>query len=63
MKSKSAKPQFKMTVRMTDDRKAPHEFFTVKSARHYAKEICGNHNITKITLAGPDVSMTIFGAE
>lgn len=63
MKSKSAKPQFKMTVRMIGDRKATHEFFTVKSARHYAKEICGNHNITKITLAGPDVSTMLFSAE
>jgi hypothetical protein len=57
---KKEKPKYVMTVHLTGARQARHEFFTIKSARHYAKMICENWNVTRVSLSGPDTSVTLY---
>lgn len=62
-KCSNESPTYKLTVHLTGDRKSVHHFHTTKSARHYAKEICNNHNTRRITLVGPDLSQMLFSVE
>lgn len=57
------KPKFKLTVHLTGARKSVHDFFTLKSARHYAKGICNNQNTARIVLTGPGTSLVLFDAD
>lgn len=45
-------PEYHLTVFMTDDRKNKQAFYTLKAARHYAKTVCNNDNVVRITLTG-----------
>lgn len=57
-------PEYHLTVFMSEDRKNKQKFFTLKSARHYAKTVCNNDNVQRIVLTGRDVQpTTLFSAE
>ena len=51
-----------VTVHMSDNRTIRHNAHTAKAARHYARTLCGNREVRRITLAGPDVSCELYAA-
>lgn len=56
-------PEYHLTVFMSGTRKNKQAFFTLKSARHYAKTICNSENVERIVLTGKDVQPTVlFGS-
>jgi hypothetical protein len=57
---KLEKEPFTMMVVLTGGRKSSHKFFTMKSARHYAKGLCGNQNVVRISVAGPQGTAVLY---
>lgn len=55
-------PEFTLSVLLTGDRKSRHPFWTLKSARHYAKSICNNENVSRIVLTGPGTNIVMSDA-
>jgi hypothetical protein len=59
---KGKSPEFNMTVLLTGDRKNRRPFYTLKSARHYAKTVCNDKNVVRIVLTGPNVNVVMYEA-